>query len=381
VTPEIQISEHLSTPILPFLPTFIMSQSEDRPLSSSDFLKFTEGFNSTIEGLKTSIGASIQAAIAPLQVTQKETIEDLAKTKDRVTAIEDDNDSTKAKVEELQKQMSSLQQQNLSRRPPLTTRLMQIAEESSSVFRPTPPPPPPSSTPIRDAVHVLKEAKKVVGFSPITVDDINYLKSQHAIEDDATAMTFSIIEFLTFEMKVPKSFTDKLVLKRVFPPAKPPPSGWSTLYAEFPDTASADLIHQYVRNLLPGKNVSIYVPHSLHPRYSAIGDLSHEYRNGTIKHKTKIRYGASDFVLMVKPKNSNTPWSYVPLDGLPPLQLSSFDGNPSTSPPPGRTRITSKRGRPESPTSVDNTRLNKSSKDDLPDEPTAKDDLPDEPTA
>ena len=347
-----------------------MSQSEDRPLSSSDFLKFTEGFNSTIEGLKTSIGASIQAAIAPLQVTQKETIEDLAKTKDRVTAIEDDNDSTKAKVEELQKQMSSLQQQNLSRRPPLTTRTVQISEDSSSVFRPTPPPPPPNSTPFHDAVHVLKEAKKVVGFSPITVDDINYLKSQHAIEDDATAMTFSIIEFLTFEMKVPKSFTDKLVLKRVFPPAKPPASGWSTLYAEFPDNASADLIHQYVRNLLPGKNVSIYVPHSLHPRYSAIGDLAHEYRNGTIKHKTKIRYGASDFVLMVKPKNSNTPWSYVPLDGLPPLQLSKFDGNPSTSPPPGRTRITSKRGRPESPTSGDNIRPNKSRKDDLPDDPT-----------
>ena len=97
----------------------------------------------------------------------------------------------------------------------------------------------------------------VVGFSPIRFDDVNYLKRQHSIEDDSTAMRIAIIEFLTFEMKVPKSFTDKLVLKRVFPPAKPPPSGWSTLYAEFPDSTSVDIVHQYVRNLLPGKTMSI----------------------------------------------------------------------------------------------------------------------------
>jgi hypothetical protein len=152
-------------------------------------------------------------------------------------------------------------------------------------------------------------------------------------------------------MKVPRSITDNLVIRRVFPPAKPSSAGWSTLYAEFQDIASAELIQQYVRNLLHGKTVSIYVPHSLHPRYSAIGNIAHEYRNGEIKHKTKIKYGTSDFVLVIKPKNSNTPWSYVSLNTLPPLELSSFDGNPSSSPPPGRTRLFSKRGRSPSPES------------------------------
>ena len=331
------------------------------PLSSADFHKFMESF-------KTSIGETIHSAIAPVQAVQKEIIVDLTKTKDRVTAIEEDNDSTKAKVDELQKQMSSLQQ-NLSIRQTPSSSTLHPPVGSNLGYRPSPPPPPPTVAPSPDAAQVLRDAKRVIGFSPIKIEDINYLKEQHSIDDDTTAMTISIIEFLTFEMKVPKSFTDKLVLKRVFPPAKPPPSGWSTLYAEFPDSTSADLVHQYVRNLLPGKTMSIYVPHSLHPRYSAICDIAHEYRNGTLKHKTKIKYGSSDFVLIVKPKNSSaSPWSYVPLTGLPPLELSTFDGNPSRSPPPGRTRITSKRDRSESP-NAGNENPSKSRKDDEPDEP------------
>jgi hypothetical protein len=330
-------------------------EKQPAPLSSSDFHKFMESF-------KTSIGETIHTAIAPLQTMQKEIIDDLKKTKDRVTAIEEDNDSTKVNVAELQKQMNSLQQ-NLLTRPTPNPR----ADYANVVRQTAPPPPPPASGPCPEAVQVLRDARMVVGFSPIRFDDINYLKRQHSIEDDATAMRIAIIEFLTLEMKVPKSFTDTLVLKRVFPPAKPPPSGWSTLYAEFPDITSADLIHQYVRNLLPGKTVTIYVPHSLHPRFSAICDIAHEYRNGAIKHKTKIKYGASDFVLIVKPKNSNSPWSHVPLN-LPPLELSSFDGNPSTSPPPGRTRLTSKRDRSESPNSGNDIRTNKSRKDDSPDD-------------
>jgi hypothetical protein len=93
------------------------------------------------------------------------------------------------------------------------------------------------------------------------------------------------MEYLTCEMKVPRSITEKLVLKRVFPQRSHPLMA-GQLYAEFLDASSTDLIQQYVRNLLPGKTVSIYVPHNLHPRYSIIGNIAHEYRNGTVKHKT-----------------------------------------------------------------------------------------------
>ena len=66
-----------------------------------------------------------------------------------------------------------------------------------------------------------------------------------------------------------------------------------------------------------------------------------------------IKYGASDFVLLVKPRDQNVPWSYAPLESLPPLQLSAFPPS-SSSPPPGRTRLNSKRARPESPNAPSN---------------------------
>ena len=45
------------------------------PLSAADFLKFTEGFNASMESFKTSIGDKIHSevadAIVPLQAMQK----------------------------------------------------------------------------------------------------------------------------------------------------------------------------------------------------------------------------------------------------------------------------------------------------------------------
>ena len=334
------------------------------PLTAADFLKFAQGFNSSMENFKTSIGERIHSeiceTIAPLHAAQKVITEDLADTKDRVSAIEVDNDTTKTKVEELQKQMVSLQQNLTCRSTPsaITTPFT----GPTSVSMPAQPSSLPLRTPSSDALQAILDARRIVGFSPIRQEDIEYLKKQHSITDENQAMASSIFEFLTCEMKVPRSVADQLVLLRVFPPAKPSSEGWSTLYAEFPDISSAELVQQYVRNLLPGKTVSIYVPHTLHPRYSAISDIAHGYRNGDIKHKTRIKYGSSDFVLIVKPKNSNSPWTYISLDILPPLQLSPFDGNTS-SPPLGRLRLTSKRDRSQSPSS----RSLKARKEDDPD--------------
>jgi hypothetical protein len=46
------------------------------------------------------------------------------------------------------------------------------------------------------------------------------------------------------------------------------------------------------------------------------------------------------------------------LSNLPPLKLSVFDGNPSSSPPPGRARLSSKRTRSES-SETEDARVNK----------------------
>ena len=329
--------------------------------------------------LASTIRAEVTAAVAPLRDTQKEIVAELEDTKDKVSEMVLDNAETKNKVLELQNQMVSIQQRLDN--PTATSINPRVALPMSSSFSSSSPSTVKSSlpnsvssslglasqtSPIQsDALTVLHNAKNILGFSPITVDDIAFLKNKLSFLDDSNAMTHSIIEFLNDEMKVPKYITDKLVIKKVFPPSRQP-SGWKTLYAEFDNSATTNLINQYVRHLQPGRTVSIYVPHSLFPRFSAIRDLEHSYRNGEIRHKTKIKYGVSDFVLLVKPRDRNVPWSYVSLSSLPPLQLSSFDGDSSSSPPPGRTRLSSKRSR-ESPETGSNrnnkTRLDENTLD------------------
>ena len=229
-------------------------------------------------------------------------------------------------------------------------------KSASTVF-----PPLPSSIPFLNSppslASVVSSSKKVIGFSPITRVDIQYLKDQHSITDDSAAMRTSILEFLDREMKVPQSTIDTIVINRIFLPANQP--DFSYLYVEFSDISTAELMYHYARNLRHGLSIFLYVPHSLQPRRRAINNIAYEYRNGTTKHNSKVKYGVSDFVLLIKVKGSPGPWTYVDLDSdsLPPPAFSST----STSPPPGRVRLPSKRARSPSPSTQ--TRLIKARKD------------------
>ena len=330
-----------------------MSSEENKILSftSEDFLNhmldLKKSFADSTAVLAASIKTEVAAAVAPFHDRQQEIIEDLEGTKQKVSDLALDNAATRAKVDDLQKQVIAVQKTLFAK----ATHPSDHIPSSNS----QPPVWPTTEAPHVDpaALEVLRSAKRVLGFSPITSDDIAYLKAQHFIEDDSKAMEYSIIEFLNLEMKVPVSVTNNLHIVKVFPPASQP-NGWNMLFAEFSISSEIDLINQYVRNLLPGKNMSIFVPNSLMPRYHADRNLDFSYRNGSVKHKTKIKYGVSDFVLLIKPRDQNVPWSYASMESLPPLQLSAFTPSTSTSPPPGRTRINSKRGRPESPNAPSN---------------------------
>ena len=207
-----------------------------------------------------------------------------------------------------------------------------------------PPPVSKSSDDTSEALKVLRDAKKVLGFSPISTDHLEYLKEQHSLIDDFEAQEYSIREFLEFEMKIPHSTIEKFSIKRIFPPARQADS--KTLYVEFSDIATTDHIQQFVTHLNPGVQVSIYIPHALYPRYRAVRDIANSLRfptDGSEKLKYKIKWGISDFVLLTKTKESS--WKYSSLVSLPPLKLFSSGNSTSSSPAPGRQRLHSKRTR------------------------------------
>ena len=72
-------------------------------------------------------------------------------------------------------------------------------------------------------------------------------------------------------------------------------------------------------------------------------------------------------MLLIKPKHGSSSWQHVSLDSLPPLEVTPYNGSPSSSPPPGRQRLPSKRPRSDgSPELNDKTSR---SKTDLPTPP------------
>ena len=98
---------------------------------------------------------------------------------------------------------------------------------------------------------------------------------------------------------------------------------YSLLYVEFTCVNSTDFIQQFARNLKAGRIMTIYVPGELKKRYSLFHKLAFQYRNSSNKHKTRIMYGDTDFVLLVKPRNGYESWSSVSTDHLTDINLVS----------------------------------------------------------
>ena len=103
---------------------------EDRPLTARDFFKYMDNLNKTV---KEEVHQEVTAAIAPFRDMQNVVVEDLAQTKDRVSAIEKVSNTTKATLAQLQAQVQDLL--NGVQNPP---------RYSLPSNRPILPPPPPT---------------------------------------------------------------------------------------------------------------------------------------------------------------------------------------------------------------------------------------------
>ena len=152
-------------------------------------------------------------------------------------------------------------------------------------------------------------------------------------------------------MKCKEQDLPKIV--RVFPPVNTP--DFDRLYVEFESEQLAEHVSSFSRFIRKQNcQVSLYVPNYFQPRFQAINHQAKLIRTapglmpGDIK--TKVKYGSTDFRLLMKPHNGR--WTKVKLNqiSLPPLQSPS--DRSSASPPPGRPKGSppptnhSKRGAP-----------------------------------
>ena len=267
----------------------------------------------------------ISAALAPMDEKQK-------KLEDDQHIISLEQASMKDQLASIQKQLTDLHSNRLQPTNPPAQVLLPSNQASGLNTAQA------LEAPDEEEVSskLVSEAMRIVGFSPITRKDLEWLKN------DCHAMLYAIKEFLDCEMKVPVHIIRQLDIVRVFAPAHQ--VDFNKLYAEFGDIQSANLVFSYARNLKPGMSVFLYIPHQFYRRFKDIDTEAYNLRNGEEKWKTKIKFGTADLILLKKPKLGGS-WTEVNLSNISPLDLhpdsSSFPG--SSSPPKGRSRKRSRR--------------------------------------
>lgn len=276
------------------------------------------------EALSLGIKTEVTAAIKPLEDKQQQ-LEEAQK----LAAAE--QLSIKHQLSSIQLNLADLTKQPIPDHPHPNPRIHEAGNDSSSENHDS------------EASRIIREATKILGFSPINKDDIEYLKSNHLLVNDQDAYYVAIKEFLELEMNVPESILANLRIKKVFPPSQQ--SDFGRLYAEFSDNQSANLIFSYVKNLKQGTNVSMWIPPQFYQRFRALDEVAFKLRRSSENWRTKIKFGTSDLLLMKKPRIGGT-WSSVDVTDLPPIDLQVQPIlSLNASPPRGRHR---KRTRVES---------------------------------
>ena len=209
---------------------------------------------------------------------------------------------------------------------------------------------------------IVRAAKRVLGFSPITADHIEQAKSEYTIVDEEEAMIAAVKDILFFEMKIPESKVKSLKITRVFRSTTLP----DRLYAEFEEESLVHYIYSFARFLSRGIQIHMYVPHSFMQRYLAIKDIEYPIRKAPANIKTKIKFGLDDLFL-TKRSPSDPHWITVPLclDALPPVDLSN-QSPPSSSPAIGRSRSRVLKRKERSPPESSQAQLTKTSRSTSP---------------
>ena len=93
----------------------------------------------------------------------------------------------------------------------------------------------------------------------------------------------------------------------------------ASLTVVFSEMKHVKSIFRYVRNLSPGKKVSLTIPPMLTERYSSLLTQAYYSRNGNVRHKTVIKFLDNSLALYAKPCNASS-WQLVPANyDAPPL--------------------------------------------------------------
>ena len=215
--------------------------------------------------------------------------------------------------------------------------------------------PQPSQSEQSKIYSIVKEAKKTLGFSPISENDIKTVMEENNITDRKEGLVATIKDFLLLEMGMPLEESNQLKMNKIFRPHEATDSQSEKIFVEFQEDNMPGVIFKYVRKMNKNSSIHIYIPPAFQARAADLEKCAYNLRHSEPTYNTKIRWGACDLLLERKLKsNPSERYRDVTVQGLPPVDLNppppiARRPLPSSSPAPGR-RERSKRNRSITPT-------------------------------
>ena len=294
----------------------------------------------------------------------KEVKTDIRDIKTNQTKTDENYSSLAKKMETLENQMKDLQKKEVSWptfQPERRGSVPPFPQTSNSVTIHPPGVSSPHSQPSQNTdehtkiYKIVKQAKKTLGFSPISENDIKVVMEENHITNRDDGMMAAIKDFLLHEMAIPLEVSDQLKISKIFRPNEENNPESEKVFVEFSEDNMPGIIFKYVRKLNHNSKVLTYIPPSFRARAADLEKCAYNLRHSEPAYNTKIRWGTGDLILERKLKsNPEDKYRDVTVSGLPPVDLNppppiARTHIPSSSPAPGR-RDRSKRPRNVTPT-------------------------------
>ena len=190
--------------------------------------------------------------------------------------------------------------------------------------------------------NVLETAKKRIGISPITIDDLNRVAEMKKVRGEE-CIRYAVHEFLYDEMKMDEGEINELGRFKVH---RKDDDLNDKIYLIFENKHSCEYL---MRKSIVCKNANIkvfpYIPPQIFARFSDLSKLTYIARKEDTRLKTQINLGEEDLILKTKLKDE-TEWVVVDnleeFGEISPLDMSikwpQVEVKTITSPPKGRSR-------------------------------------------
>ena len=125
--------------------------------------------------------------------------------------------------------------------------------------------------------RVVRQARKTIGFSPISNSNIKELMDEMGIKNIKEGMEEVIKDFLMGEMAMPVEEIRKLQFSRIFRK-----EGNDKLYVEFEEDSMSANVYKYVKKMRSECNVLTYIPEAFRERAEQLEKAAYSLRHSLI---------------------------------------------------------------------------------------------------